>query len=219
MTDPNNGCVLCPFPANATLNVLPPPRVHCQQITVSGKHLTVLKGRATRTHTHARRADNDDVEFVSSSVLNLSSQEDVCIRDVKILPNYNSSYLPMMPDGSVLVVDNVWWVHALFEKKMMLKCLMNERSCKSASDVCLVWVLPCVSTSPPQPPVFWGHHGFILPDEHGVVAVTQQARCLGGAQLPVPAAAPEQSRWGLQRGDEDGMKATWVASICLLFDQ
>ncbi|XP_023261126.1 uncharacterized protein C7orf43 homolog [Seriola lalandi dorsalis] len=68
---------------NTTLNVLPPPSVQCQQITVSGKHLTVLK------------------------VLNLSSQEEVCVRDVKILPNYNSSYLPMMPDGSVLIVDNV----------------------------------------------------------------------------------------------------------------
>ncbi|XP_070786352.1 trafficking protein particle complex subunit 14 [Enoplosus armatus] len=65
------------------LNVLPPPSVQCQQMTVSGKHLTVLK------------------------VLNCSSQEEVCVRDVRILPNYNSSYLPMMPDGSVLVVDNV----------------------------------------------------------------------------------------------------------------
>ncbi|KAM3842688.1 trafficking protein particle complex subunit 14-like [Diretmus argenteus] len=68
---------------STTLNVLPPPSVQCQQMTVSGKHLTVLK------------------------VLNSSSQEEVCVRDVKILPNYNSSYLPMMPDGSVLIVDNV----------------------------------------------------------------------------------------------------------------
>lgn len=29
---------------STTLNVLPPPAVKCQQITVSGKHLTVLKG-------------------------------------------------------------------------------------------------------------------------------------------------------------------------------
>ncbi|XP_051231168.1 trafficking protein particle complex subunit 14 isoform X2 [Dicentrarchus labrax] len=65
------------------LNVLPPPGVQCQQMTVSGKHLTVLK------------------------VLNCSSQDEVCLRDMKILPNYNSSYLPMMPDGSVLIVDNV----------------------------------------------------------------------------------------------------------------
>nr|XP_019955603.1 PREDICTED: uncharacterized protein C7orf43 homolog isoform X2 [Paralichthys olivaceus] len=68
---------------NTTLNVLPPPSVQCQQMTVSGKHLTVLK------------------------VVNCSSQEEVCVRDMKILPNYNSSYLPMMPDGSVLIVDNV----------------------------------------------------------------------------------------------------------------
>lgn len=65
------------------LNVLQPPSVQCQQMTVSGKHLTVLK------------------------VLNCSSQEEVCVRDMKILPNYNSSYLPVMPDGSVLIVDNV----------------------------------------------------------------------------------------------------------------
>ncbi|XP_029944068.1 trafficking protein particle complex subunit 14 isoform X1 [Salarias fasciatus] len=68
---------------STTLDVLPPPSVQCQQISVSGKHLTVLK------------------------VLNCSSQEEMFIRDVKILPNYNSSYLPMMPDGSVLIVDNV----------------------------------------------------------------------------------------------------------------
>ncbi|XP_037116984.1 microtubule-associated protein 11 isoform X2 [Syngnathus acus] len=68
---------------SATLNVLPPPSVGCQHLTVSGKHLTFLK------------------------VLNGTSCEELCITDVRILPNYNSSYLPMMPDGSVLVVDNV----------------------------------------------------------------------------------------------------------------
>ncbi|XP_060791677.1 trafficking protein particle complex subunit 14 isoform X1 [Neoarius graeffei] len=68
---------------STTLNVLPPPTVKCQQMTVSGKHLTVLK------------------------VLNGSSQEEVCVHDVRILPNFNASYLPMMPDGSVLLVDNV----------------------------------------------------------------------------------------------------------------
>ncbi|CAL8241746.1 unnamed protein product [Merluccius merluccius] len=68
---------------STTLNVLPPPTVKCQQMTVTGKHLTMLK------------------------VLNSSSLEELCIRDMKILPNYNSSYLPMMPDGSVLVMDNV----------------------------------------------------------------------------------------------------------------
>ncbi|KAG7263816.1 hypothetical protein CRUP_037303 [Coryphaenoides rupestris] len=61
---------------STTLTVLPPPTVRCKQMTVSGKHLTVLK------------------------VLNESSQEEVSVRDVRILPNLNSSYLPMMPDGS-----------------------------------------------------------------------------------------------------------------------
>uniref|UniRef100_A0A3Q0RYZ8 Trafficking protein particle complex subunit 14 n=1 Tax=Amphilophus citrinellus TaxID=61819 RepID=A0A3Q0RYZ8_AMPCI len=68
---------------STTLTVLPPPTVRCKQMTVSGKHLAVLK------------------------VLNESSQEEVSIRDVRILPNLNASYLPMMPDGSVLLVDNV----------------------------------------------------------------------------------------------------------------
>ncbi|XP_059498679.1 trafficking protein particle complex subunit 14 isoform X3 [Stegostoma tigrinum] len=65
------------------LTVLPPPTVKCRQLNVSGKQLTVLK------------------------VLNTSSQEELSIRDVRILPNFNASYLPMMPDGSVLLVDNV----------------------------------------------------------------------------------------------------------------
>ncbi|XP_034712658.1 microtubule-associated protein 11 [Etheostoma cragini] len=65
------------------MHVLPPPSVQFQHMAVSGKHLTVLK------------------------VLNCSSQDEVCVRDVKILPNYNLSYLPVMPDGSVLIVDNV----------------------------------------------------------------------------------------------------------------
>ncbi|XP_060710727.1 trafficking protein particle complex subunit 14 isoform X2 [Hemiscyllium ocellatum] len=65
------------------LTVLPPPTVKCRQLNISGKQLTVLK------------------------VLNTSSQEELSIQDVRILPNFNASYLPMMPDGSVLLVDNV----------------------------------------------------------------------------------------------------------------
>ncbi|XP_063786992.1 trafficking protein particle complex subunit 14 [Pseudophryne corroboree] len=65
------------------LTVLPPPTLRCRQINVSGRHLTALK------------------------VLNTSSQDDLCIRDVRILPNFNASYLPVMPDGSVLLVDDV----------------------------------------------------------------------------------------------------------------
>ncbi|KAK9537039.1 hypothetical protein VZT92_006777 [Zoarces viviparus] len=68
---------------STTLTVLPPPTVRWKQMTVSGRHLAILK------------------------VLNESSQEEVCVRDVRILPNLNASYLPMMPDGSVLLVDNV----------------------------------------------------------------------------------------------------------------
>ncbi|XP_068026411.1 trafficking protein particle complex subunit 14 [Melanerpes formicivorus] len=65
------------------LTVLPPPVVRCRQLTVSGKYLTVLK------------------------VLNGWSQEEISLWDVQILPNFNASYLPVMPDGSVLLVDDV----------------------------------------------------------------------------------------------------------------
>lgn len=65
------------------LTVLPPPVVRCRQLTVCGKYLTVLK------------------------VLNSSSQEEISLRDVRVLPNFNASYLPVMPDGSVLLVDDV----------------------------------------------------------------------------------------------------------------
>ncbi|KAM9827891.1 trafficking protein particle complex subunit 14 [Neosynchiropus ocellatus] len=88
---------------STVLKILPPPSVHCQQLTVSGKHMTVLK------------------------VLNCNSQEDICVQDVKIIPNYNLSYLPMMPDGSVLIVDNV--CHQSAEVTMASFCrVMSESS-------------------------------------------------------------------------------------------
>uniref|UniRef100_A0AAZ1XJX7 TRAPP14 N-terminal domain-containing protein n=2 Tax=Oreochromis aureus TaxID=47969 RepID=A0AAZ1XJX7_OREAU len=87
---------------STTLDVLPPPSVQCRQMTVSGKHLTVLK------------------------VMNCSSQDRMCVKDVKILPNYNSSYLPMMPDGSVLVVDDV--CHQSAEITMASFCRIDNKS-------------------------------------------------------------------------------------------
>ncbi|KAJ3588987.1 hypothetical protein NHX12_009837 [Muraenolepis orangiensis] len=85
---------------STTLTVLPPPTVRCKQMTVSGKHLTILK------------------------VLNESSQEEVSVRDVRILPNLNSCYLPMMPDGSVMLVDNV--CHQSDEVGMASFCKMES---------------------------------------------------------------------------------------------
>lgn len=41
-------------------------------------------------------------------MLNGWSQEEISLWDVQILPNFNASYLPVMPDGSVLLVDDVW---------------------------------------------------------------------------------------------------------------
>lgn len=44
------------FLVSTTLDVLPPPSVQCRQMTVSGKHLTVLKGRtAAHAHTDTKR--------------------------------------------------------------------------------------------------------------------------------------------------------------------
>ncbi|XP_061619127.1 trafficking protein particle complex subunit 14 isoform X2 [Phyllopteryx taeniolatus] len=84
----------------ATLNVLPPPAVGCRQLTVSGKHLTLLKGLARLRAPGLTAA-------LSPSVLNGGSRDELCIADARVLPDFNSRYLPMMPDGSVLLVDNV----------------------------------------------------------------------------------------------------------------
>uniref|UniRef100_A0A3B4VNJ8 Trafficking protein particle complex subunit 14 n=1 Tax=Seriola dumerili TaxID=41447 RepID=A0A3B4VNJ8_SERDU len=92
---------------STTLTVLPPPTVRCKQMTVSGRHLVVLK------------------------VLNESSQEEVSIRDVRILPNLNASYLPMMPDGSVLLVDNV--CHQSGEVGMASFCRVDSLACRLPS--------------------------------------------------------------------------------------
>lgn len=92
---------------STTLNVLPPPTVRCQHMLVFGKHLMLLK------------------------VLNSSSQEEVFVRDVKILPNYNSSYLPMMPDGSVLIVDNV--CHQSAEVSVASFCRVDSKSSRLPS--------------------------------------------------------------------------------------
>ncbi|XP_067085449.1 trafficking protein particle complex subunit 14 [Osmerus mordax] len=92
---------------STTLTVLPPPTLRCKQMTISGKHLTVLK------------------------VLNECSQEEVCVKEVRILPNFNASYLPMMPDGSVLLVDNV--CHQSGEVAMASFCRMESLACSLPS--------------------------------------------------------------------------------------
>ncbi|KAM3869032.1 trafficking protein particle complex subunit 14-like [Diretmus argenteus] len=92
---------------STTLTVLPPPTVRCKQMTVAGRHLTILK------------------------VLNESSQEEVSVRDVRILPNLNASYLPMMPDGSVLLVDNV--CHQSGEVGMASFCRVDSLACRLPS--------------------------------------------------------------------------------------
>ncbi|XP_061818891.1 trafficking protein particle complex subunit 14 isoform X1 [Nerophis lumbriciformis] len=92
---------------STTLTVLPPPAVRCKLMSVSGRHLAVLK------------------------VLNNSSQEEVSVRDVRILPDLNASYLPMMPDGSVLLVDNV--CHHSGEVGMASFCKVDSVACRLPS--------------------------------------------------------------------------------------
>ncbi|XP_077402727.1 trafficking protein particle complex subunit 14-like [Vanacampus margaritifer] len=92
---------------STTLTVLPPPAVRCKLMSVSGRHLAVLK------------------------VLNKSSQEEVSVRDVRILPDLNASYLPVMPDGSVLLVDNV--CHHSGEVGMASFCKVDSAACRLPS--------------------------------------------------------------------------------------
>ncbi|XP_074839081.1 trafficking protein particle complex subunit 14 [Carettochelys insculpta] len=68
---------------STVLTVLPPPGLKCRQLSVAGKYLTVLKVR------------------------NSCSQDEISVWDVRVLPNFNASYLPMLPDGSVMLVDDV----------------------------------------------------------------------------------------------------------------
>uniref|UniRef100_A0A3Q2YSE5 Trafficking protein particle complex subunit 14 n=1 Tax=Hippocampus comes TaxID=109280 RepID=A0A3Q2YSE5_HIPCM len=92
---------------STTLSVLPPPAVRCKLMSVSGRHLAVLK------------------------VLNKASQEEVRVRDVRILPDLNASYLPVMPDGSVLLVDNV--CHRSGEVGMASFCKVDSAACRLPS--------------------------------------------------------------------------------------
>uniref|UniRef100_A0A3B4FQ30 Microtubule associated protein 1 n=1 Tax=Pundamilia nyererei TaxID=303518 RepID=A0A3B4FQ30_9CICH len=57
-----------------------------------------------------------------SSVMNCSSQDRMCVKDVKILPNYNSSYLPVMPDV------HMHSVHQSAEITMASFCRLDNKS-------------------------------------------------------------------------------------------
>uniref|UniRef100_A0A3B3CH60 Trafficking protein particle complex subunit 14 n=1 Tax=Oryzias melastigma TaxID=30732 RepID=A0A3B3CH60_ORYME len=88
-------------------------------------YLSVLQQREP-THTFRH-----DLNTFKAQVLNESSQEEVNIRDARILPNLNASYLPMMPDGSVLLVDNV--CHQSGEVGMASFCRMDSQTCRLPS--------------------------------------------------------------------------------------
>ncbi|XP_017521611.1 trafficking protein particle complex subunit 14 isoform X2 [Manis javanica] len=107
------------------LTLLPPPVLKCRQFTVAGKHLTVLK------------------------VLNGSSQEEISIWDIHILPNFNASYLPVMPDGSVLLVDNVC---ALEEHNFLFQLRAGEQPPPGAKEGLEVPLIAVVQWSTPKLP-------------------------------------------------------------------
>lgn len=145
--------------------------------------------------------------FLLLSVLNESSQEEVSIRDVRILPNLNASYLPMMPDGSVLLVDNVWYV----QKRVFVWSWVFTFLCQSVKLIAL-WSAPCPA---PQPPVRWGRHGVFLQSGQPGRPPSQHAQRFGGAWLPVPAAPKRHAARRLQRGSDMFVCFTYDLLYCL----
>lgn len=141
------------------------------------------------------------------SVLNESSQEEVSIRDVRILPNLNASYLPMMPDGSVLLVDNVWYV----QKRVFVWSWVFTFLCQSVKLIAL-WSAPCPA---PQPPVRRGRHGVFLQSGQPGRPPSQHAQRFGGAWLPVPAAPKRHAARRLQRGSDMFVCFTYDLLYCL----
>ncbi|XP_059498678.1 trafficking protein particle complex subunit 14 isoform X2 [Stegostoma tigrinum] len=101
------------FPLSVALDKLPVGTIKAKIIVTVWKrdqekaevrehgYLTILQNR------NPSQIFREDQTGFKAQVLNTSSQEELSIRDVRILPNFNASYLPMMPDGSVLLVDNV----------------------------------------------------------------------------------------------------------------
>ncbi|XP_030921259.1 microtubule-associated protein 11, partial [Geospiza fortis] len=83
------------------------------QVTMTGQgpggSLRLLQGRAPgqvfRQQHGAFKAQGEVPKC--PQMLNGSSQEELSLWDVQVLPNFNASYLPVMPDGSVLLVDDV----------------------------------------------------------------------------------------------------------------
>lgn len=145
--------------------------------------------------------------FLLLSVLNESSQEEVSIRDVRILPNLNASYLPMMPDGSVLLVDNVWYV----QKRVFVWSWVFTFLCQSVKLIAL-WSASCPA---PQPPVRRGRHGVFLQSGQPGRPPSQHAQRFGGAWLPVPAAPKRHAARRLQRGSDMFVCFTYDLLYCL----
>lgn len=159
--------------------------------------------------------------------MNDSSQEEVSIRDIRILPNLNASYLPVMPDGSVLLVDNVWCVtdfvvsydahlaFCMFKLCYAIVSVCLSCFCRSVwsccfRNTCFLFCLceHCVHAAlclRPQPSVGWGWHGVFLQGGQPGWPPSQHAQCFGGAWLLVPASPQRHPsrwlQWGLGASD------------------
>ncbi|XP_072255492.1 trafficking protein particle complex subunit 14 isoform X1 [Pyxicephalus adspersus] len=101
------------FPLSVSLDRLPPTTVKAKIVVTVWKRDTeqprvkALGYRSLLLNSNPGQIFREEQATFKAQVLNTSSQDDLCIRDVRILPNFNASYLPVMPDGSVLLVDNV----------------------------------------------------------------------------------------------------------------
>uniref|UniRef100_UPI00358E7C9F trafficking protein particle complex subunit 14 isoform X2 n=1 Tax=Myxine glutinosa TaxID=7769 RepID=UPI00358E7C9F len=67
--------------ASTSLVLRPPPTLWCRHVNVSGRHIVVLK------------------------VQNRVAGSSVSLLDLTVLPNLNTGYLPLMPDGSMMLAD------------------------------------------------------------------------------------------------------------------
>lgn len=92
--------------------------------------------------------------------MNDSSQEEVSIRDVRILPNLNASYLPVMPDGSVLLVDNVWCVTDFVVSHDANLAFCIFKSCYAVVSVSLSCFCRSVRSRCPPSPAAFAIHAF-----------------------------------------------------------
>ncbi|KAA8582782.1 hypothetical protein FQN60_006453 [Etheostoma spectabile] len=92
-------------PVKAAL-VLNDQVVFCLTVSLDKLPVNTLKAKL-RSPIHTFRQDLNTFKTQVSTIMHVLPPPSVQFQHMAILPNYNLSYLPMMPDGSVLIVDNV----------------------------------------------------------------------------------------------------------------